>query len=51
MAMMMCRGCGRFVTALPDDGGLVPTTKRCRKCDGTVFEDVDADRIVDTSEE
>ena len=48
MNQLMCRACGEFVVAMRDGETLIPIPDSCRKCDGTVFKDIDSDSVVQT---
>lgn len=47
MALLMCRSCGEFVTAVGSDETLEPVRSTCPECGGTSFRDNRSDRIVD----
>jgi len=47
----MCRSCGNFVTALPEDGRLWPQKEECPKCGGTEFKNNDNGETLNTQEE
>ena len=38
---VMCRACGEFVQALPEDDGLVPLRETCPRCGETEFKEID----------
>lgn len=43
--MVMCRGCGNFVTAVENDGSVTPLSEECPKCEGVKFEDIHTERF------
>lgn len=48
--MVMCRSCGAFVRAFPDDT-LQPAKAECPECGGTDFKDNRSGRTIDTTED
>lgn len=49
MNHIMCRACGEFVQALPDDDELlVPRIDTCPDCGGTEFIDIHSGRTLQT---
>jgi hypothetical protein len=50
MKLLMCRKCGKFVSAMKDSGDWVPTEDQCSKCDGAEFKDIESGRMIYTRE-
>ena len=47
MKLLMCRGCGEFVTATKDGEKWMPKADECPDCGGRHFKDNDSGRTID----
>lgn len=45
--LVMCLGCGTFVTAVATDGSFEPLVSACPDCEGTRFKHVESGAVVD----
>ena len=45
---VMCRACGEFVQALPEDDGLVPLREACPRCGEAEFKHNGSGEIIRT---
>ena len=44
--MLMCRGCGNFVTAVDREGSITPLSDECPECGGVEFEHIHTETVV-----
>lgn len=50
MNMLMCLGCGEFVTATKDEESWVPLSNECPDCGGTEFKHNGSETVIRTDE-
>ena len=50
MELVMCRSCGEFVHAFPEDGTYVPRRDECPACGGTGFKHIGTGSVIDTDD-